>query len=33
MQVPGPEFLLDRDMKSLHFYSVEDGDQVLVRWP
>lgn len=33
LQVSGTEFHLDRDMKTLHFYSVEDGDQVVVRWP
>lgn len=33
LQVSGTEFHLDRDMKTLHFYSVEDGDQVMVRWP
>ncbi|XP_056891978.1 tubulin-specific chaperone E isoform X3 [Takifugu flavidus] len=32
-KVSGTEFHLDRDMKTLHFYSVEDGDQVVVRWP
>lgn len=32
LQVSGPEFHLDKDMKTLHFYSVEDGDQILVRW-
>lgn len=28
----GTEFDIDSDLKSLQFYSIEDGDQVLVRW-
>ncbi|XP_008314685.1 tubulin-specific chaperone E [Cynoglossus semilaevis] len=28
----GTEFEIDSDMKTLHFYSIEDGDQILVRW-
>lgn len=28
----GTEFQLDNDLKSLQFYSIEDGDTVLVRW-
>ncbi|XP_069385685.1 tubulin-specific chaperone E isoform X2 [Paralichthys olivaceus] len=28
----GTEFELDSDMKPLQFYSIEEGDQVLVRW-
>ncbi|XP_032420024.1 tubulin-specific chaperone E [Xiphophorus hellerii] len=31
-KVSGTEFPIDSDLKTLHFYSVEDGDQVLVRW-
>ncbi|KAM4751282.1 tubulin-specific chaperone E [Anableps anableps] len=31
-KVSGTEFAIDSDFKTLHFYSVEDGDQVLVRW-
>lgn len=31
-KMPGTEFAIDSDLKSLHFYSIEDGDQVLVRW-
>lgn len=28
----GTEFEIDSDLKTLQFYSIEDGDQVLVRW-
>ncbi|XP_047228704.1 tubulin-specific chaperone E isoform X2 [Girardinichthys multiradiatus] len=28
----GTEFDMDGDLKTLQFYSIEDGDQVLVRW-
>ncbi|KAK5623409.1 hypothetical protein CRENBAI_014856 [Crenichthys baileyi] len=28
----GTEFDIDGDLKTLQFYSIEDGDQVLVRW-
>ncbi|XP_054460058.1 tubulin-specific chaperone E [Anoplopoma fimbria] len=28
----GTEFEIDSDLKTLEFYSIEDGDQVLVRW-
>uniref|UniRef100_A0A1A7YMS9 Tubulin-specific chaperone E n=1 Tax=Iconisemion striatum TaxID=60296 RepID=A0A1A7YMS9_9TELE len=28
----GTEFELNNDMKTLQFYSIEDGDQILVRW-
>uniref|UniRef100_A0A8D0AE50 Tubulin-specific chaperone E n=1 Tax=Sander lucioperca TaxID=283035 RepID=A0A8D0AE50_SANLU len=28
----GTEFEIDGDLKTLQFYSIEDGDQVLVRW-
>lgn len=28
----GTEFQIDNDLKSLQFYSIEDGDTVLVRW-
>ncbi|CAJ1052783.1 tubulin-specific chaperone E isoform X1 [Xyrichtys novacula] len=31
-KMEGTEFELDSELKSLHFYSIEDGDQVLVRW-
>lgn len=31
-QVEGTEFKLNNDLKTLAFYSIEDGDQVLVRW-
>uniref|UniRef100_A0A8D3BHC9 Tubulin-specific chaperone E n=1 Tax=Scophthalmus maximus TaxID=52904 RepID=A0A8D3BHC9_SCOMX len=29
---PGTEYEIDSNLKTLHFYSVQDGDQVLVRW-
>lgn len=32
LQKAGTEFEIDSDMKTLHFYSIEDGDQILVRW-
>lgn len=32
LQMEGTEFDLNNDVKTLHFYSIEDGDQVLVRW-
>uniref|UniRef100_A0A7N8X1Q3 Tubulin-specific chaperone E n=1 Tax=Mastacembelus armatus TaxID=205130 RepID=A0A7N8X1Q3_9TELE len=28
----GTEFEIESDLKTLQFYSIEDGDQVLVRW-
>ncbi|XP_034381852.1 tubulin-specific chaperone E [Cyclopterus lumpus] len=28
----GTEFEIDSDLKTLQFYAIEDGDQVLVRW-
>uniref|UniRef100_A0A1A8BTV6 Tubulin-specific chaperone E n=1 Tax=Nothobranchius kadleci TaxID=1051664 RepID=A0A1A8BTV6_NOTKA len=28
----GAEFELSNDLKTLQFYSIEDGDQILVRW-
>ncbi|XP_068444797.1 tubulin-specific chaperone E [Clinocottus analis] len=28
----GTEFEIDSDLKTLQFYSIQDGDQVLVRW-
>lgn len=28
----GTEFEIDNDLKTLQFYSIENGDQVLVRW-
>ncbi|KAM3623567.1 uncharacterized protein V6R79_012773 [Siganus canaliculatus] len=28
----GTEFEIDNNQKTLHFYSIEEGDQVLVRW-
>lgn len=28
----GTEFDINNDLKTLHFYSIEDGDRVLVRW-
>lgn len=31
-KVVGTEFQIDNDLKSLQFYSIEDGDTVLVRW-
>lgn len=31
-KMEGTEFEIDNDLKSLQFYSIEDGDQVLVRW-
>lgn len=31
-KVVGTEYELDNDLKSLQFYSIEDGDTVLVRW-
>uniref|UniRef100_A0A3Q2ED92 Tubulin folding cofactor E n=1 Tax=Cyprinodon variegatus TaxID=28743 RepID=A0A3Q2ED92_CYPVA len=31
-KMPGTEFDLDSDLKTLQFYSIENGDQVLVRW-
>ncbi|XP_034535084.1 tubulin-specific chaperone E, partial [Notolabrus celidotus] len=31
-KMEGTEFQIDNDLKSLQFYSIEDGDQVLVRW-
>ncbi|XP_032364845.1 tubulin-specific chaperone E, partial [Etheostoma spectabile] len=31
-QKVGTEFEIDSDLKTLQFYSIEDGDQVLVRW-
>ncbi|KAG7217941.1 hypothetical protein INR49_020763 [Caranx melampygus] len=31
-QKVGTEFDIDSDLKTLQFYSIEDGDQVLVRW-
>ncbi|XP_029010054.1 tubulin-specific chaperone E isoform X2 [Betta splendens] len=31
-KVAGTEFEIDSDLKTLQFYSIEDGDQVLVRW-
>ena len=32
LQKVGTEFEIDSDLKTLQFYSIEDGDQVLVRW-
>ncbi|XP_076583467.1 tubulin-specific chaperone E [Chaetodon auriga] len=32
LKVAGTEFDIDSDLKTLQFYSIEDGDQVLVRW-
>lgn len=32
LQMVGTEFEIDSDLKTLQFYSIEDGDQVLVRW-
>ncbi|XP_029383598.1 tubulin-specific chaperone E [Echeneis naucrates] len=32
LKMVGTEFELDSDLKTLQFYSIEDGDQVLVRW-
>lgn len=32
VQMVGTEFEIDSDQKTLEFYSIEDGDQVLVRW-
>ncbi|KAM8772126.1 tubulin-specific chaperone E isoform 1-T2 [Acanthopagrus schlegelii] len=32
MKMVGTEFEIDSDQKTLEFYSIEDGDQVLVRW-
>uniref|UniRef100_A0A7N6B3N4 Tubulin-specific chaperone E n=1 Tax=Anabas testudineus TaxID=64144 RepID=A0A7N6B3N4_ANATE len=31
-KMAGTEFEIDSDLKTLQFYSIEDGDQVLVRW-
>ncbi|XP_047433504.1 tubulin-specific chaperone E isoform X2 [Mugil cephalus] len=31
-KMEGMEFTIDSDLKTLQFYSIEDGDQVLVRW-
>uniref|UniRef100_UPI0037E999F5 tubulin-specific chaperone E n=1 Tax=Semicossyphus pulcher TaxID=241346 RepID=UPI0037E999F5 len=31
-KMEGTEFEIDNDLKTLQFYSIEDGDQVLVRW-
>lgn len=31
-KMEGTEFEINNDLKSLQFYSIEDGDQVLVRW-
>ncbi|KAI3353597.1 hypothetical protein L3Q82_020123, partial [Scortum barcoo] len=31
-KMEGTEFEIDSDLKTLQFYSIEDGDQVLVRW-
>ncbi|CAG5946433.1 unnamed protein product [Menidia menidia] len=31
-KMEGREFEIDGDLKTLQFYSIEDGDQVLVRW-
>lgn len=31
-KVVGVEFQIDSDLKNLQFYSIADGDQVLVRW-
>ncbi|XP_041642028.1 tubulin-specific chaperone E isoform X1 [Cheilinus undulatus] len=31
-KMEGTEFEIDNDLKSLRFYSIEDGDRVLVRW-
>lgn len=28
----GKEIDIDNDLKPLQFYSIEDGDKVLVRW-
>lgn len=30
--MPGREIELENDLQSLHFYSVENGDSLLVRW-
>uniref|UniRef100_A0A671VAI8 Tubulin-specific chaperone E n=1 Tax=Sparus aurata TaxID=8175 RepID=A0A671VAI8_SPAAU len=32
LKMVGTEFEIDSDQKTLEFYSIEDGDQVLVRW-
>ncbi|KAG8014497.1 Tubulin-specific chaperone E [Nibea albiflora] len=32
LKMVGTEFEIDSDLKTLQFYSIEDGDQVLVRW-
>ncbi|XP_062295104.1 tubulin-specific chaperone E [Scomber scombrus] len=31
-KMAGTEFEIDSDLKTLQFYSIEEGDQVLVRW-
>lgn len=31
-QLKGKEVELDNDLKPLQFYSIENGDSVLVRW-
>ncbi|TMS23789.1 Tubulin-specific chaperone E [Larimichthys crocea] len=32
LKMVGTEFEIDSDLKTIQFYSIEDGDQVLVRW-
>lgn len=32
LKTVGTEFEIDSDLKTLQFYAIEDGDQVLVRW-
>ncbi|CAB1344824.1 unnamed protein product [Coregonus sp. 'balchen'] len=31
-KMEGKEIEIDNDLKPLQFYSIEDGDKVLVRW-